>query len=100
MSVIQETQRRREIAKAAVVPEPVEVIVTDAEAVRYTNDNTVIYSVPDWNGEVLFAELEIGLPIHVTGITDNGFFRIDLGEITAYIHGVGLSEAWEGQTAN
>lgn len=66
--------------------------VTDADAVLYTNDSTVIYSIPDWDGKVLFEELGAGLPIHVTGITDNGFFRIELGETTAYIHGMGLSE--------
>ncbi len=93
--IIQRIQQNRESHNNIV-----EVAVTDAEAVLYTNDNTIIYSVPDWNGEVLFAELETGLPIHVTGVTDNGFFRIDLGEITAYIHGVGLSEAWEEQMAN
>ncbi len=68
------------------------VTVTDVEAVFYTNDSTVIYSLPDLDKEILFSGLEEGLPIHVTGITDNGFFRVDLGEMTAYIHGAGLKE--------
>ncbi len=92
VSVIHEIQNRREIAKQAMVPVAMEVTVTDVDAILYTNDNTVIYVQPDWNAEVLFPETGAGLPIHVTGITDNGFFRVDLGEISAYIHGVGLSE--------
>ncbi len=85
--IIQRIQQNRGIDHNTV-----EAAVTDVEAVLYTNDSTVIYMSPDLRGAVLFAELETGLPIHVTGITDNGFFRIDMGEITAYIHGEGLSD--------
>ena len=83
--VIREIQHRRGIDHT----------VTDIDTVLYTNDGTVIYSIPDWDGKVLFSELGAGLPIHVTGVTDNGFFRIDLGEMTAYVYGTGLSEAGE-----
>lgn len=83
--VIRQIQDRRGEADTA------DVAVTETEAVLYTNSSTVIYSSPDMNGKVLFWGLETGLPIHVTGVTDNGFFRIDLGEMTAYIHGEGLS---------
>ena len=85
--VITEVQNRRGDV------DTVNIVVTDTEAVLYTNDSTVIYSVPDLSGAVLFAELETGLPIHVTGTTENGFFRIDLGEITAYVDLTGLSTA-------
>lgn len=85
--LIQTIQRNRGIDNHTV-----EVVVTETEAVLYTNDSTVIYSSPDLDGEILFSGLEEGLPIHVTGITDNGFFRVDLGEMTAYIHGVGIKE--------
>lgn len=89
ISVIQEIQYRRENVSTTV---QAPVTVADVETVFYTNENTVIYAVPDWNGEVLFAGVETGLPIHVTGITDNGYFRVDLDEITAYVFGSGLSE--------
>lgn len=72
--------------------DPVSTVVTDTDAVFYTNESTVIYSLPDLSGEVLFSGLGAGLPLHVTGTTDNGFFRIDLGEMTAYVYAAELSE--------
>lgn len=90
VSVIREIQLRREIAKQTVmVPVTGEVTMTDVDAVLYTNENTVIFARPDWNAQILFPLVEAGLPIHVTGITDNGFFCVDLGETAAYIHGAG-----------
>lgn len=85
--VIRKIQQNRGIEEHVV-----KVVVTDVEAVLYTNDNTVILVKPDWNAQILFPEVDARLPVHVTGITDNGFFRVELGERTVYIHGVGLSE--------
>lgn len=69
-----------------------EYTVTEVMAVLYTNDNTVIFSDADLNTVVL-PVVEANLPIQVTGITSNGFFRIDLGGQIFYIPGIGLSEA-------
>lgn len=68
-----------------------EFSVTEAAAVLYTNENTVILSDADDNTVVL-PNVEVGLPIQVTGVTSNGYFRIALGEQTFYVHGIGLSQ--------
>ncbi len=67
-----------------------EFSVTEAAAILYTNENTVILLDADDNTMVL-SEVEAGLPIQVTGITSNGYFQITLGGQTFYIHGIGLS---------
>lgn len=69
-----------------------EFSVTEAEAILYTNDNTVILSDAD-DTAVVLPEVAADLPIQVTGITSNGYFRINLGGETFYIHGIGLGES-------
>ena len=69
----------------------IDYVLTEVDSVLYTNENTVIYTRPDWESEVLFSEVEPGIPVHVTGVTDNGFFQIDLVETVAYVHGEGLN---------
>lgn len=75
-----------------------EFSVTEGTAVLYTNENTVILSDAD-DSAVVLPDVEIGLPIQVTGVTSNGYFRIALGEQTFYVHGIGLSVG-EGTQAN
>lgn len=88
VDIIQRIQRNRGIDPRG----PLEYSVTETDAVLYTNDLTVIYSEPALDREILYSEVQPGLPVHVTGVTDTGFFRIDLGRgITAYVHGIGLS---------
>lgn len=87
--VIRKIQQNREIEEHAM-----EAVVTDVEAILYTNDNTVILARPDLNAEILFPEVDTGLPVQVTGITDNGFFRVCIssdGE-QFYIADAGLSQ--------
>lgn len=67
-----------------------EYTVTAAEAVLYTNDNTVILSDAD-DSTVVIPEVAADLPIQVTGITSNGYFQISLDGQTFYIQGIGLS---------
>lgn len=67
-----------------------EFTVTDAEAVLYTNGDTVILADAD-DTAVVLPDIEADLPIHVTGITSNGYFRIDMGGQIFYINGIGLS---------
>lgn len=69
-----------------------EFTVTAAEAVLYTNENTVILSDAD-DSAVVLPEVASDLPVKVTGITSNGYFQIDLDGQIFYIHGVGLSAA-------
>jgi len=64
--------------------------VTEASAVLFTNENTVLLSDADENSTVILSEVEEGLPIQVTGVTSNGYFRILLDGQTFYIHGIGL----------
>lgn len=66
--------------------------VVDAQAVLYTNDMTVIYSAPSQNSSVILSSCDPGLAVQVTGVTDNGYFRVDLGESVGYVLGTGLSE--------
>lgn len=76
----------------ALVTQAAEFTVTAAEAVLYTNDNTVILADADDNTVVL-PEVAANLPILVTGVTSNGYFQIDLDGQTFYVHGLGLSAA-------
>lgn len=71
--------------------------VTEAQAVLYTNDTTVIYTQPNVHSETLVPDCAAGLPIQVTGVTDNGFFRIDLAGTSGYILGSGLTEQQNAQ---
>lgn len=66
--------------------------VADAQAVLYTNDTTIIYSAPSQDSSVILSSCEPGLPVQVTGVTDNGYFRVDLGEAVGYVQGSGLNE--------
>lgn len=80
-------QKRKEES----VPEIPAYTVSDTEAVFYTNDETVIYAEPLQESAVILSECEAGLPILVTGVTDNGYFRISLGELVGYVPISGLT---------
>ena len=69
--------------------------VTDAPAVLYTNDATVILADADAKAQVILSAdvITSGLPIQVTGVTSNGFFRISLNGATYYVAGTGLQAA-------
>ena len=65
--------------------------VTPVNAVLFSNEETVVYAEPNLASIVILPDVQAGLPIQVTGITDNGFFQVNLGEVF-YIPGNGLSE--------
>lgn len=69
-----------------------EFTVTGAEAVLYTNENTVLLADAD-DGTVVLPEVAAGLPVQVTGVTSNGYFQVSINGQTFYIHGIGLSAA-------
>lgn len=75
-----------------------EYTVTAAEAVLYTNENTVILADAD-DSTVVLPEVAADLPILVTGVTSNGYFQINLDGQTFYIQGIGLSAADTASTA-
>ena len=61
------------------------------DMVLYTNDTSVIYAEPSLESNVILPFCETGLPIHVIGLTSNGYFQIDLGEVIAFVPVDGLS---------
>ena len=67
--------------------------VKECKAIMYTNDKATVYTAPDFES-VLVTTITSGLPVDVTGITSNGWFRIDL-KGTYYIPGYGLEERTE-----
>jgi hypothetical protein len=67
-----------------------EYTIADASAVLYTNNDTTILLDADMNTVVL-DKVEADLPILVTGVTSNGYFRISLAEQTFFVPGAGLS---------
>lgn len=74
-----------------------EFTVTENKAVLYSNDKTKVYKQPDVNSEVVTV-IAPDIPVNVTGITSNGWFRISLNG-TYYVMGEGLVSRNAG-TAN
>lgn len=66
----------------------VEFTVAESKAVLYSNDKTKVYKQPDLNSGVV-TTIAPDLPIEVTGVTSNGWFRISL-DGTYYVPGEGL----------
>ncbi len=75
----------------ALMVNAAEYSVTQAQAVLFTNENTVIRLDADENSAVIASGVEEGLPIQVTGVTSNGYFQILLDGQTLYVHGIGLT---------
>lgn len=88
-------QKRLERQLAEQPPEPVvvEFTVTEVQTVFGTNDRTVIYEQPSLDSNVLLQSCETGILVQVTGITDNGFFRVCVSPdgTASYIPGDGLT---------
>ncbi len=66
--------------------------VINMQAVLYTNDKTVIYLQPNSLGKILLPNCAAGLPVQVTGVTDNGFYQVALDKLTCYVPAIGLEE--------
>ncbi len=62
--------------------------VSETNATLYTVEQTICYVDADEQSQAVTV-LDIGLPIQVTGITSNGWFRIELGG-TYYVKGTAL----------
>ena len=73
----------------------VEFMVTDTNAVLYTEMQTGVYIEPDAESAAICI-LESNIPIQVTGITSNGWFRIEIGGVQ-YIPGNALTNSDVGQ---
>ena len=90
----EQPQVPEEIPEISETPEmPIAFTVTDVQAVFCTNEQTVIYEQPSLNSNVILASCEAGLPVQVTGITDNGFFRVCVSPdgTQSYVAGAGLT---------
>lgn len=77
-----------------------EVTVKETNAVLYSTEQAVLYADADLNSDVVLPS-EIfpdNIPIQVTGITNNGFFRVNLGEVY-YVYSNGLQQSEEAQKA-
>lgn len=61
-------------------------------AILHTNDKTAVYTAPSLTSKLLLPKCEAGLPVLVTGITENGFFRVAItaDRTPCYIAGYGL----------
>lgn len=60
--------------------------VADNKAVLYSTKNTTAYAAPDTNAQVI-TSINPNLPVDVTGVTSNGWFRINLGGTVCYVPG-------------
>ena len=91
--VLNVATRRAEKNQEQVPKSPVAFTVTEVQAVFGTNDRTVIYEQPSSDSNVLLQSCEAGIPVQVTGITDNGFFRVCISPdgSASYIPGDGLT---------
>ncbi len=75
------------------VPTPATYTVTDVSAVFYTGETTVVYADAALDSQVVLPAVGAKLPVLVTGVTSNGFFKVDLGTgVSYYIPGYGLTE--------
>lgn len=75
-------------AGEAAIVYAVDFTVTEKNAVLYSNDKANVYETPDINSTVV-TTIAADLPVKVTGITSNGWFRISLNG-TYYVPGYGL----------
>ena len=75
----------------------VEFTVTESKAVLYSNENVKVYRQPDINSGVV-TTLAKDMPVNVTGITSNGWFRVSING-TYYIPGDGLVSKNAGTNA-
>ena len=72
-----------------------EYTVTDTDAVLWTNGNTVVQADASAGAAVTLPPMEIGTPVHITGVTSNGYWRVEIDGATYYIAGAGLGDTIE-----
>lgn len=83
-SFIPTIDRNQDVSKVYAV----EFTVTESKAVLYSNDKTKVYKQPDISSGVV-TTIAKDIPVNVTGITSNGWFRVSLNG-TYYVPGDGL----------
>lgn len=69
-----------------------EYSVTDVDTVLWTNGSTVVQVEADTKAAVALSPMEIGTPVHITGVTSNGYWRVEIDGATYYIVGPGLGD--------
>jgi hypothetical protein len=68
-----------------------EYTVTDVAEVLYTNEETILLADAD-NSAVVSGEVAADLPVQVTGITSNGYYRVAVDGQTLYVQEDGLTK--------
>lgn len=83
-----------------VLAQAAEFTVTETNAVLFSTDQAVLYADADLNSPVILPAEAFpdNAPIQVTGITSNGFFRVNVGA-EYYVYGNGLVEGATVQQA-
>lgn len=66
-----------------------EYTVTPAEGVLYTGKGAEVFTQPD--PSAIVAVFPGDFPVQVTGITNNGYFQVNINGVTYYIYGKALS---------
>ena len=69
-----------------------EYTVTDVDTVLWSNALTAVQVDADENAAVALPSMEIGTPVHITGVTSNGYWRVEIDGATYYIVGAGLGD--------
>lgn len=69
-----------------------EYTVTDVDAVLWTNGSTVVQVDASTEAAIALPPMEIGTPVHITGVTSNGYWRVEIDGATYYIVGPGLGD--------
>lgn len=92
VDLIEDVLWKIEERRSAEKPDSItEYTVTALQDILYTNDKTVVYDCPDLRGRVILNSCSGGLPVQITGMTDNRFYQIDLGGAVYYVPETGLS---------
>ena len=72
------TIQQKQQAAAAKIPVLSKLTIEEVQELCFTTDRTVIYAQPD-DRNIICPSCASDLPVLVTGITDNGYFRIVIG---------------------
>lgn len=95
-SIVRTVKQRREMQPPvqAAVNTGEQYTVEEVYAILLTNDMTVVYAEPSLDSGVILPSCEAGIPVQVTGVTSNGFFRIRISPdgVQYYVQGNGLSQ--------
>ena len=72
-----------------------EYTTMETDLILYSNPETALYENADLNSQIIINKevFPDNAPVHVIGITSNGFFKIELEGNIYYVEGTGLQES-------